>query len=263
MDALGAIARRPARRRGPARARWPRSSPASAPARARGWRRSSAGASTASSSPPPRPTTCTTASTPRLAAIAEALVRDARARAQFSGAETRALSIASLRATVEQTVTRDGREIDVVRGRLDRHRRGGRALPRQPARGPGADPRPGPPGRGRLDRRRLPRHPLRAAAARAGERRRPAAHPPRPRRRVPDRRPPDERAPADDPFVIPADDLAPATATPADAPPPPDEGRPGAAMQQRDPPRRAAAPRRRCSGPSLGSLVTLVVSVAA
>jgi predicted YcjX-like family ATPase len=55
---------------------------------------------------------------PKLAAIAEALVKDARARAQFSGAETRALSIASLRATVEQTVTRDGREIDVVRGRL-------------------------------------------------------------------------------------------------------------------------------------------------
>jgi predicted YcjX-like family ATPase len=55
---------------------------------------------------------------PQLAAIAEALVKDARARAQFSGAETRALSIASLRATVEQTVGRDGREINVVRGRL-------------------------------------------------------------------------------------------------------------------------------------------------
>jgi predicted YcjX-like family ATPase len=54
----------------------------------------------------------------KLAAIAEALVTDARARAQFSGAETRAMPIASLRATVEQTVTRDGREVDVVRGRL-------------------------------------------------------------------------------------------------------------------------------------------------
>ncbi len=54
----------------------------------------------------------------RLAAIAEALARDARARAQFSGAETRALSIASLRATVEETIVRDGREVDVVRGRL-------------------------------------------------------------------------------------------------------------------------------------------------
>jgi len=54
---------------------------------------------------------------PRLAAIAEALLRDARDRAQFRGAQTAALSIASLRATVEQTVNRDGREIDIVRGR--------------------------------------------------------------------------------------------------------------------------------------------------
>ncbi len=54
----------------------------------------------------------------KLAAIAEALVRDARNRAEFSGAGTRALSIASLRATVEETVSRNGREIDVVRGRL-------------------------------------------------------------------------------------------------------------------------------------------------
>lgn len=53
----------------------------------------------------------------RLAAITEALVRDARDRAQFSGAATGALSIASLRATVEQTVTRDGKAYDVVRGR--------------------------------------------------------------------------------------------------------------------------------------------------
>ena len=74
----------------------------------------------------------------RLAAITEALVNDARARAQFSGAETRALAIASLRATVEETVTRDGREIDVVRGRLDRTGERGGALPRRPARGPGA-----------------------------------------------------------------------------------------------------------------------------
>ena len=53
----------------------------------------------------------------KLAAIAEALVKDARARAQFRGAETRALAIASLRATVEQTIVRDGKEIDLVRGR--------------------------------------------------------------------------------------------------------------------------------------------------
>jgi predicted YcjX-like family ATPase len=54
----------------------------------------------------------------KLAAIAQALVRDARARAEFTGATTRAMAIASLRATVEATVTRNGREVDVVRGRL-------------------------------------------------------------------------------------------------------------------------------------------------
>lgn len=55
---------------------------------------------------------------PKLAAITEALVAEARRRAQFRGAETRALSIASLRATVEQTVMRNGQPVDVVRGRL-------------------------------------------------------------------------------------------------------------------------------------------------
>ena len=103
IDALGAIHDGPRAWRTCAPP-WPRSSRASAPAGIPGWRRSSAAASTASSSPPPRPTTCTTRSIPEAAAIAEALVKDARARAQFHGAETRALSIASLRATVEQTV---------------------------------------------------------------------------------------------------------------------------------------------------------------
>ncbi|MBP7241389.1 YcjX family protein [Amaricoccus sp.] len=53
----------------------------------------------------------------RLAAVAEALVAEARSRARFRGAETAAMAIASLRATTEATVTRDGRAIDVVRGR--------------------------------------------------------------------------------------------------------------------------------------------------
>ncbi len=52
-----------------------------------------------------------------LTAITEALVSEARARALFRGAETGAMSIASVRATVEQMVNRDGREIGVVRGR--------------------------------------------------------------------------------------------------------------------------------------------------
>ena len=144
---------------------------------------------------------------PQLAAIADALVKDARARALFSGAETRALSIASLRATVEQTINRDGREIGVVRGRLIELRAGGGAFPRQPAGRPRPDPRPGPAGRAGLERRRLPRHPLRAAAPHL--RRRPAAYPPRPCRRVPVRRPPVNPRP-DAPFVIPAEELAPA-----------------------------------------------------
>jgi uncharacterized protein len=55
---------------------------------------------------------------PRLSAIAEALVADARRRADFHGARTGALAIAALRATVETTVTRGNRSVDVVRGRL-------------------------------------------------------------------------------------------------------------------------------------------------
>ena len=179
----------------------------------------------------------------KLAAIAEALVKDARARALFSGAETRALSIASLRATVEDSVTRGGRA-DRRRPRpLARHRRGGRALPRRPARRPGRHPRPGPRQRRRLDRQRLPRHPLRAAEA-ARHRRGPAAHPPRPRRGVPDRRPAG-MTDRNEPFVIPASDLAPSTANPARRPAP---ARRRAADRRGDadrhPPRRPP-PRRR------------------
>lgn len=68
-----------------------------------------------------------------------------------------------------------------------------------------------------------------------------------------------------DPFVIPAEELAPAAATPADAPPPPDEAAPeGEAMLAAT---RLAARRRR-GGSGLvwglaGSLLALVVSVAA
>ncbi len=54
----------------------------------------------------------------RLTAIIEALVKDARARADFSGAETAAMSIAALRATVEETIEHDGRKLDCVRGTL-------------------------------------------------------------------------------------------------------------------------------------------------
>ncbi len=54
----------------------------------------------------------------RLTAIMEALTREARDRARFAGAETYAMSLASLRATVEQTLPHDGEMLDCVRGRL-------------------------------------------------------------------------------------------------------------------------------------------------
>jgi len=73
---------------------------------------------------------------PRLTAITEALLREARDRADFAGAQTLALSLASLRATVEETRAHDGASLDLVRGTLP----GGRqaafwpgALPDDPA----------------------------------------------------------------------------------------------------------------------------------
>ena len=53
-----------------------------------------------------------------LTAIVEALLQDAKARADFAGAETAALSLASLRTTTEDTIEQGGRTLDVVRGRL-------------------------------------------------------------------------------------------------------------------------------------------------
>ncbi|MEM8978928.1 MAG: YcjX family protein, partial [Pseudomonadota bacterium] len=54
----------------------------------------------------------------RLTAIMEALVREAKDRAKFSGAETAAMSIAALRATVETTLDHKGQSLDCVQGRL-------------------------------------------------------------------------------------------------------------------------------------------------
>lgn len=53
-----------------------------------------------------------------LAAITEAMLREARDRADFAGAKTAAMAIASYRATVEETVTHEGAQIELVRGRL-------------------------------------------------------------------------------------------------------------------------------------------------
>jgi predicted YcjX-like family ATPase len=54
----------------------------------------------------------------KLTAIMEALTRDARDRAQYAGAGTAAMSIASLRATTEATLPHNGETLDVVRGAL-------------------------------------------------------------------------------------------------------------------------------------------------
>ena len=54
----------------------------------------------------------------RLTAITAALMREAKDRADFAGAATSALSIAAVRATVEETVAHNGQTLDCVRGTL-------------------------------------------------------------------------------------------------------------------------------------------------
>ena len=55
---------------------------------------------------------------PRLTAITGAMLREARDRADFSGARTEAMSIASLRTTTEEMIRQDGDELPAVRGTL-------------------------------------------------------------------------------------------------------------------------------------------------
>ena len=50
--------------------------------------------------------------------IMDALVNDARRRADFSGAKTQSMSLASLRSTIEETHKHEGTPLDMVRGRL-------------------------------------------------------------------------------------------------------------------------------------------------
>jgi predicted YcjX-like family ATPase len=54
----------------------------------------------------------------RLAALLDALLSEARGRADFAGARTEAMAIAAFRATVEETRKHDGAMIDLVRGTL-------------------------------------------------------------------------------------------------------------------------------------------------
>ncbi|GAB1478824.1 YcjX family protein [Paracoccaceae bacterium] len=55
---------------------------------------------------------------PALTGITEALLREAKSRADFAGAETAALSLAGLRCTVEDRLPRGGVDLPAVRGRL-------------------------------------------------------------------------------------------------------------------------------------------------
>ncbi len=55
---------------------------------------------------------------PALTGIMAAMLREAKGRADFAGAETEAMSLAGLRCTVEEVITRDGETLDAVRGRL-------------------------------------------------------------------------------------------------------------------------------------------------
>ena len=55
---------------------------------------------------------------PKLTAIMQSLLADAQARADFAGAQTQAMSIAALRATVEETLDHEGQALDCVRGTL-------------------------------------------------------------------------------------------------------------------------------------------------
>ncbi len=55
---------------------------------------------------------------PQLTAITQALLREAKDRADFAGAQTQAMAIAALRTTVEDQITHEGSTLDVVRGRL-------------------------------------------------------------------------------------------------------------------------------------------------
>ena len=55
---------------------------------------------------------------PKLTAIMQSLLAEAQSRADFAGAQTQAMSIAALRATIEETIDHNGQTLDCVRGSL-------------------------------------------------------------------------------------------------------------------------------------------------
>ena len=74
---------------------------------------------------------------PRLSALMQAMLREARDRAAFAGAEVTAMSIAALRATTEETRDHGGQSLDMVRGTLSDGRQAALwpgTLPEDPAR---------------------------------------------------------------------------------------------------------------------------------
>lgn len=74
---------------------------------------------------------------PRLTALTQAMLREARDRAAFAGAEVSAMSIASLRATTEEMRDHGGASLAMVRGMLSDGRQAALypgALPEDPAR---------------------------------------------------------------------------------------------------------------------------------
>ena len=54
----------------------------------------------------------------KLSGLMQALLRDAKDRAEFSGAQTGSVALASLRTTVEETFDHEGQTLDCVRGTL-------------------------------------------------------------------------------------------------------------------------------------------------
>ena len=74
---------------------------------------------------------------PRLTALTEAMLREARNRAAFAGAEVSAMSIAALRTTTEEMRDHDGQSLPMVRGTLSDGRQAALyagALPEDPSR---------------------------------------------------------------------------------------------------------------------------------
>ena len=106
---------------------------------------------------------------PRLVALMEAALAEARARADYAGAGTRAMAIAAARATTEVTLSREGRRHDCVRGVLMAEGREAAFwpgdLPERPEALLRAGAQPGPPPGGDFARMRFaPARPVAGAA---------------------------------------------------------------------------------------------------